>query len=145
VEYDADDLRSVALTAWKEARGDGDMAMRAVMHVIKNRVGASGFAHDIHGVVFGKNQFSSMSVVGDPEFNLDPEDDHVSPLDYQAYLYCREVVESVLNGTDADLTNGAKYYDNPKTATSGWFARAIVSDPINHPLVATIGKQNFYK
>ena len=35
--YDQDDLDSIALCAWKEARGEGTPGMLAVMHVIYNR------------------------------------------------------------------------------------------------------------
>src|SRR5207244_356263 len=106
--------------------------------VIANRVGHPGFAHDIHGVVYGKNQFTSMSVPSDPEFNLAPKDDDPQ------FAYCVKLVDTVLQGTAPDVTQGAHYYENPKTATSGWFARVIVADTVNHPLIATIGRQNFY-
>jgi len=112
--------------------------MRAVMHVIANRVGVPGFAPTIHDVVYGKNQFTSMSVPTDPEFNLEPNDGDPQ------FAFCMSVVTSVLNGSDPDLTNGARWYDNPKAATSGWFARVIVGDPANHPMVATIGQQQFF-
>ena len=138
LSYDDEDLHSVCLCAWKEARGDGQDAMRAVMHVIKNRVGAPGFKDTIHDVVYGKNQFTSMSVPSDPEFNLEPKDGD------KQFEFCDGIVESVFNGTDEDLTKGARYYDNPRTATSGWFERAIVQDPINHPFLTKIGKQDFY-
>lgn len=138
VQYDADDAHSAALCAWKEARGEGANGMRAVLHVIANRVGSPGFAHDVHGVVFGKNQFTSMSVPSDPEFNLQPKDGDAQ------FAYCSNLVGFVLEGKDVDITGGARYYDNPKTATSGWFTRHIVNDPVNHPQVATIGHQVFY-
>jgi len=136
--YDADDRHSVALCAWKEARGEGQEGMRAVMHVIVNRAGHPGFAADVHGVVYGKNQFTSMSVPSDPEFNLEPKSDDLQ------FSYCSGIADSVLSGDDPDPTNGAHYYDNPRTATSGWFSRVIVGQPQLHPLTASIGRQNFY-
>jgi hypothetical protein len=48
---------------------DRHAAMNAVAHVIFNRVGAAGFAKTLHEVIYGKNQFSSMSVCTDPEYN----------------------------------------------------------------------------
>jgi len=138
IVYDQDDAANVALCAWKEARGDGQEAMRAVMHVIANRVGAIGFPADVHRVVFAKNQFTSMSVSSDPEFNLTPQDGDIQ------YAYCAMLVEYVLRGEDPDPTCGAHYYYNPRTVTSGWFTRVIVGDPEHHPHVATIGKQEFY-
>lgn len=138
--FDDDDVHSVALCVWKEARGEGLLGMRAVMHVIANRVGAIGFARNIHDVVYGKNQFTSMSVPSDREFNLAPQDSDVQ------FAYCMNIAPSILQGgEDIDPTNGAHYYDNPKTAASGWFLRAIVKDPAHHPLLTTIGRQNFYQ
>ncbi|MHB8503430.1 MAG: cell wall hydrolase [Candidatus Acidiferrales bacterium] len=139
IEYDLADAHSCSLCAWKEARGDGNMAMRAVLHVIANRVGAPGFGKTVHDVVYGKNQFSSMSIPSDPEFNLAPANDDVQ------FAYCSGLVDAVLQGTDEDITNGARYYDNPKTAASGWFKRVIVDQPAIHPLVYEIGKQKFYR
>jgi spore germination cell wall hydrolase CwlJ-like protein len=139
IQYDRNDADSVALCSWKESRGDGDEAMLAVMHVIANRVGTPGFAATVHGVVFGKNQFTSMSVPRDPEFNLQPKDGDPQ------YAFCLANVDSVLSrSTNDDPTRGAHYYDDPKTATSGWFETMIVEDAANHPLVAKIGEQNFY-
>jgi hypothetical protein len=69
-EYDSDDLNNAILCVWKEARGDGYVAMNAVARVIFNRVSAPGFASTLHEVIYGKNQFSSMSISTDPEYNL---------------------------------------------------------------------------
>jgi len=68
--YDQDDLNNAILCLWKEARGDGYTAMNAVAHVIFNRVGAPGFPSNRRDVIYGKNQFSSMSISTDPEYNL---------------------------------------------------------------------------
>jgi spore germination cell wall hydrolase CwlJ-like protein len=42
--------------------------MNAVAHVIFNRGGAARFAKTLHEVIYGKNQFSSMSICTDPEY-----------------------------------------------------------------------------
>lgn len=138
INYDADDAHSAALCAWKEARGDGHDAMRAVLHVIANRVGAPGFGKTVHDVVYGKNQFSSMSIPSDPQFNLEPLPDDIQ------FAYCVTQVPEVLSGQDLDLTHGARYYENLKASTSPWFFEHIVKDRLRHPLVATIGKQSFF-
>ena len=138
IHYDQDDLESVELCAWKEARGDGEEAMRAVMHVECNRVGAVGFADNIHDVVYGKNQFSSMSVPSDPQFNLEPKYGN------QEFEYCVSVSESILLGEDPDPTDGALYYCNPEFEDSGWFKDNIIDQPDLHPVRATIGRQVFY-
>ena len=142
MEYDDHDIHSMVLCVWKEARGEGYLGMQAVAHVIANRVGAPGFAHTLHDVVFGKNQFSSMSVPSDREFNLIPP-----PGDLQ-FAYCISLCPQVLSKSDADPTYGAHYYYNRATATSGWFSRVIAGPGGNgtegHSLTAVIGKQTFF-
>jgi spore germination cell wall hydrolase CwlJ-like protein len=139
---DQDDLDNFILCVWKEARGDGEMAMTAVAHVIFNRVGAPGFASSLHDVIYGKNQFSSMSISTDPEYNLSAP--VVAGPEYASYLTATDIINAVVAGTDSDPTHGALYYANLKESTSGWFFRHIVNDPLNHPLRANIGHQVFY-
>lgn len=142
MEYDDHDIYSMALCVWKEARGQFASGMRAVAHVIRNRVGTPGFAKNIHDVIYGKNQFTSMSVPSDPEFNLIPP-----PGDPQ-FQWCLALCPQVLGDHDPDPTFGAHYYENPKTATSGWFSRVIAGPDGNgtpeHSLTARIGSQNFF-
>jgi N-acetylmuramoyl-L-alanine amidase len=143
MEYDEQDLQSMALCVWKEARGDGQPGMRAVAHVIKNRVGYPGFAKTIHDVIYGKNQFTSMSVTTDPEFNLIPP-----PKDIQ-FAQATYICTLVLQEADVDPTAGAHYYENAATATSGWFGRVIAGpDGLGteaHQFTGQIGKQKFYE
>lgn len=63
--------------------------MRSVIHVIVNR--AVSWSKSIHEVVYGKNQFTSMSVPTDPEFNLEPTRS-LRDSDWQAWLYCQGIV-----------------------------------------------------
>lgn len=144
INYDPDDLRNAALCAWKEARGEGQMGMRAVLHVLKNRVGEIGFPHTLHDVIFQKNAFTSMSVSSDPEFNLEPAEG-VDP----QFTFCTLAAPAVLDGQDPDPTGGAHYYENPRTATSGWFGRVIGgpdgTGTLGHPRTAIIGSQWFYR
>jgi spore germination cell wall hydrolase CwlJ-like protein len=143
MQYDDNDIHSMVLCVWKEARGEGLDGMRAVAHVIKNRVGTLGFANYLHDVIYGKNQFTSMSVASDPEFNL------VAPAGDSQFAFCEALCPSVLNGSDTDITDGAHYYENAAAATSGWFARVIAGPDgfgtEGHSLTAHIGKQNFYR
>lgn len=141
--YDPDDLNNAILCVWKEARGDGEVvAMNAVAHVIFNRVGAPGFAGSLHDVIYGKNQFSSMSISTDPEYNLAAPG--ANDREYASYLAATEIVNAIASGTGSDPTNGALYYANLRESTSGWFFHHIVNDPANHPLRATVGHQVFY-
>ncbi len=137
--FDNVDIDNLALVTWKEARGEGMEGCRAVMHVIVNRVGTPGFATTLHNVIFGKNQFTSMSVASDPEFNLKPQ-----PGD-AIFAACENLAQLVLTGQDADNTLGAHYYANLKNTTSGWFFNHIVNNSVQHPITATIGHHTFFK
>jgi spore germination cell wall hydrolase CwlJ-like protein len=140
--YDPDDLNNAILCVWKEARGDGEEGMNAVAHVIFNRVGAPGFGGSLHDVIYGKNQFSSMSIGTDPEYNL-AAPSATNP-QYPSYLAATNIVNKIVAGSNTDPTNGALYYANLAESTSGWFFNHIAHDPVNHPLRATVGHQVFY-
>lgn len=139
IPYDSDDQHSMALCLWREARGEGEAGIAAVAHVICNRVGHSGFAPTLHGVIFGKNQFSSMSRPSDPEYRLYPGDaDSMWPR-------CIAAATEALN-SGADPTLGACYYANLTTADKGgWFQQNIVNEPILHPFTIKIGRHSFYR
>ena len=139
MQFDNTDVDNLALVAWKEARGEGLQGIRAVMHVIVNRVGTPGFAHTLHDVIYGKNQFTSMSVSSDSEFNLVPKFGDTT------YAACENLAQLILSGNDTDLTGGAHYYANLKNTTSGWFFNHIVNDKVNHPTTAVIGHHTFFK
>lgn len=136
--FDQDDVNNSALCAWKEARGEGQEGMRAVLHIFSNRVLAPFFPKTIHEVIYQKNAFTSMSVPTDPEYNLWP-----APGDSQ-YAFCLDMAAKVLSGSDEDLTLGAHFYLNPSEATSGWFFRNIVEQPHEHPFTVQIGAHRFY-
>jgi spore germination cell wall hydrolase CwlJ-like protein len=141
--YDDNDVHSLALCAWKEARGEGNLGCAAVMFVIFNRVGHPGFASSLHDVIYGKNQFTSMSVPSDPEFNLQPKDDDAI---FTACLGCAHAVLGI-DGTKVeggDVTKGAHYYANLHNCTSGWFHDNIVLNTHNHPITAQIGRHTFF-
>lgn len=140
---DADDKENLRLVAWKEARGEQHavLAMTAVMKMCLHRVGHPGFAKTLHDVIYGKNQFSSMSVPSDPEYNLKPLDTDPS---WQATAPLVEMIE-----TCVDPIPGALFYDNPKTAEKGgWFERNIAGldgkGLPGHSLIAIIDHHSFY-
>ena len=132
------DEQLMATVMWLESRGEGLEGMRAVGHVIHNRVGAAGFPKTLRTVMLQPNAFSSL-LSTDPEYGKEPATDD------QQYSFCLQTVPRILAGVDVDLTCGAHFYLNPQEAKSGWFFRHVVEDTVNHPFTATIGKQNFYK
>lgn len=140
-EYNSDDIHSAALCAWKEARGEGKDGMQAVLQVLNNRIGFPGFPNHLHDVIYGKNQFTSMSVPSDPEFNLQPVDGD------EAFADALNLAGEIFTGTPTlvDITNNAHYYANLHTMDSeGWFYRNIVLSPA-HPVTAHILHHTFFR
>ena len=122
----------LALVMLREARGEGLDGMRAVAHVIANRVHAKW--GDWEQVILGKNQFSSMTVLGDSQTIWYPTEDQIEPI--------LEIAEKVMNGTDLDdPTHGAVYYANLANVTSGWFKTHIADVK---PVTAVVGHHTFF-
>lgn len=119
---------------WREARGDGREAMRAVAHVVANRVKDWGGSWTDQ--ITKPNQFSSMTIAGDSQTALWPSEPEV--INFYALL------SKVYDGLDPDNTNGAHFYANEENVTSGWYRANIMNDQ-THPVVARIGKQVFRK
>jgi hypothetical protein len=71
--------------------------MNAVAHVIFNRIGAPGFAGTLHEVIYGKNQFSSMSISTDPEYKLAAPS--VTDREYASDVTAKDIVNAVAAGT----------------------------------------------
>jgi len=135
VTKDTYDKTVLKLLGYREAAGEGCLGIRAVMHVVDNRVQA-GWGSWLH-VITAHNQFSSMSVLGDGQTIVWPiwED--------PTFLECDDLAEKVYTHTDTDdPTNGALYYYNPKTATSQWFIDNIVN---KKQKVAVIGHHEFFR
>ena len=124
------DKALLSLTLWREARGEGRDGMRAVAHVIANRIKA-GMAKDWDHVITAKWQFSSMTAAADPELILWPEQPD------PAFEDAMQIAELIYSGGDFDLTNGATCYFNPAVVLPSWAAKMTK--------VASIGHHDFYK
>lgn len=118
-----------ALCMWREARGEGRDGLRAVCHVINNR-------SKLHNkswaqIVYQPLQFSSMTYPKDGQLCKVPD----SPDPH--FVDCYEIADSIFNGGDFDLTNGATHYFNPSIVLPAW-ANSMTK-------VAMIGAHSFYK
>lgn len=119
----------MVLAAWREARNQPDDAIAGVCWVIKNRVSKPGWwGHDIPSVVLKPSQFASFSV-GDPNAQKFPDQNANSDK-------ILNIVESVMDDTYPDVTNGATSYHD-KSVTPGW-ASSMTK-------VADIGDFLFYR
>jgi N-acetylmuramoyl-L-alanine amidase len=95
--------RLLAKAVYSEARGESFQGQVAVAAVILNRTDTKGFPRSIKGVIYQPRAFTAVS---DGQFGLKPNK--------KAYA----AVDQAIRG--ADPTNGAVYYFNPQTASSGW-------------------------
>ena len=66
------DPELMATIMWLESRGEGEEGMRAVGHVLKNRVGFPGFPQTLRAVIFQKNAFSCL-IPSNPEYGKLPQ------------------------------------------------------------------------
>lgn len=131
------DASIVALTLWREASGEGTQGMKAVANVIYNRALHNGIT--MYDVCTAPNQFSSLSIRGDASTIRWPKQTDV------VFQSACQLAEDALAGTLEDITDGALFYYNPKTATSGWFVQSIVNNPTEHPQTVQLGNHVFFK
>lgn len=128
----------LALLMWREDSGDGLQGMAAVGLVVRNRVVAGWSGGDWLAVMDGHNQFSSISVLGDPGTVRYP--DSRDPRFLNVLIKATNIYE----GTEPDTTGGALYYANLVTMNSQWFKTAILGNPEQHRRIGTVGAQTFF-
>lgn len=125
------DKTFLALTVWREARGESKEVQAGVAHVILNRVRRpSWWGRDVMSVVFKKWQFSSLTDPRDKQLTTWPETND------RSWQQCLQVVADVVDGRLKNPVPGAdSYYDisipAPRWATDKDF-------------VAMIGRVRFY-
>lgn len=111
IDYTGKDLDAIAKTVYAEASGEGEDGMRAVAHVIKNRVLDPRWPGTVTGVCFQPWQFSvwnpdTVGTVPDANYYRIKRLNRNDPL----YVQCLDICKKVLNGGDNDLTQGADHY-----------------------------------
>jgi spore germination cell wall hydrolase CwlJ-like protein len=121
VELDQGEVRLLAATAWAEARSEGEEGMRAVAHVIVNRVGQR-FGEDVETVILAPKQFSAWNL-GDPNRPLaqNPEQYATGGANLETWEIAQRVAREVLSGQSADPTEGALFYHT--RAIRPWWSR----------------------
>lgn len=133
-----DDLYVWALCVWREAMGEKQVGMLGVAWVMWNRL-QNKFrgAETMHDVVEDKEQFSSMTHLGDP-MTVEWPTGKQPPANLAAWVQAQREITAVFNaGQSQDPTNGAMYYFNPRVVKPEWAAGL--------KLVATIGNHEFYR
>lgn len=117
------EIALLALCIWREAAIDGEAGMRAVAHVILNRVNDVEFPNSFWSVICQRNQFSSMTLKGDLMTVRYPAGDD------ESFAKALQIAEQVYNLDGEDPTGKAIYYRNPDTATSKWYEENVVDNP----------------
>lgn len=111
--------------------------MIAVAMVIRNRVDAGWHKGSWMENIYAPGAFSSMngSVSEVPDIR-DPE-----------VIKFLELVDKIYDGTMPDkLTDGAMYFCDPTLVSEdNWFYKNIISKPDEHPRVAQVGRNVFFK
>ena len=113
------DLAFLALTVWREARGESMDAKAGVAFCILNRVNRpSWWGKDISSVVFKKWQFSSMTDPKDKQLTLWPASDDKSWVDSMV------VASGAINGTLENPVPGADSYFDVSISPPPWTEKA---------------------
>ena len=105
-----DEVRLLAATVWGEARSEGESGMRAVAHVMVNRIGPR-FGEDLSTVILSPKQFSVWNR-NDPNRRIvqnlarDPSSVATDP----EWIVAERVSREVLSGQSIDPTGGALFY-----------------------------------
>ncbi len=115
------EVRLLAATAWGEARSEGPEGMRAVAHVIVNRVG-DRFGENLETVIRAPKQFSAWNR-GDPNRPLvqNPERYATGGDNLETWQAAQDIARQVLSGQSVDPTNGALFYHT--RAIRPWWSR----------------------
>lgn len=110
IAVNEDEVRLLAATVWGEARSEGEDGMRAVAHVMLNRVG-DRFGHNLETVILTPWQFSVWNR-GDPNRRLvqNPERFARGGIALETWQTAQRVAREVLSGQSVDPTNGALFY-----------------------------------
>jgi len=131
---------AVARVAYAEARNQGDSGLAAVVYTILNRLADGRWGATVEAVVNARSQFEPVMRVGGDWRRLPA----VSAAD-QARI--DTILNLALEGRLPDLTQGARYFQNPAIVASrarqGQVAASLVNFGGQAPS-AVIGDHSFY-
>lgn len=110
VAVDEAEVRLLAATTWAEARSEGEDGMRAVAHVMVNRVG-DRFGDSLESVIMAPAQFSAWNR-GDPNRPLaqNPERYATGGIALETWEAAQKIAREVLSGQSVDPTGGSLFY-----------------------------------
>jgi hypothetical protein len=118
------EARLLAATIWGEARSEGEHGMRAVAHVMLNRVG-SRFGENLETVIMTPYQFSVWNR-GDPNRRLvaNPERYATGGIALETWEQAQRIAREVLAGQSVDPTGGALFY-HTRAIRPSWSSHGV--------------------
>lgn len=99
----------LALAMYWEARGEGVRGMRAVGHVVRNRVRSRRFPNTVCGVVKQGGAYAGAGC----HFNWRCDGRSDAPQSRRSWVKTVELARAILSGRDGDLTEGAVFFHAP--------------------------------
>lgn len=126
----ADDIFLTKLTAWRENRSGAETGMQSVINVISNRANKRSLTY--YRVCTEPDQFSSITVKGDPQLNV-----YAQPGDPE-WVLAGNLVGEEEQGTLEDITGGATGYYAASMQTPPYWAADMT-------FTVEIAGQRFYK
>jgi len=125
------DLTFLALTLWREARGESEECLAAIAGCILNRVSRpSWWGNDIMSVLFKKWQFSSLTDPKDGQLTTWPTTGEKS------WVRCLKMARCAIQGVIQHPAPGADHYYDISIPPPKW------ADP--KKFVRQIGRVRFY-
>ena len=125
------DKTFLALTVWREARGESAQVQAGIAHVILNRVRRpSWWGRDVMSVLFKKWQFSSLTDPRDKQLTTWPTSTDPS------WQQCLKIACDVVDGQITNPVPGADSYYDISIPTPNWAT--------SQTFVAAIGRVRFY-
>lgn len=125
------DLAFLALTVWREARGESFPCQLGVAHAVLNRVARpKWWGNDIMSVIFKKWQFSSLTDPHDPQLTTWPRSDALP------WQQCLKAAATALDGSIVNPVPGADSYFDVSIPAPVW--------AVPQAFVAQIGRIKFY-
>jgi len=124
IPVNENEVRLLAATIWGEARGEGEDGMRAVAHVMQNRVGQR-FGENLETVILTPYQFSVWNR-GDPNRRLvsNPERYATGGEAAASWEAAQRIAREVLSGQSVDPTNGALFY-HTRAVRPSWSRQGV--------------------
>jgi len=109
------DIAFLALTIWRESRGEPLVVRTGVAFVILNRTARpSWWGRDVMSVVFKKWQFSSLTDPKDKQLTTWPSSED------KTWQECLDIAQSAIEGTIANPVPGANHYYDSSISPPKW-------------------------